>query len=67
MKLEAKQNDRVDFLVWANTGRDKGLVEAVVEANPGLYKVMMDLPIGYTFEIPDELLREQVKTVKRLW
>lgn len=67
MIVEAAQGDRVDLLVWSKTGRDKDLVEQVVDHNPGLADVMYDLPVGYTFEIPDYLTIQQTPKMKRLW
>ena len=69
MKITAKEGDRVDTLVWENCGRDKGLVEAVLDHNPGLSAVAYNLPALYEFEIPDELLNPapELKPRKHLW
>lgn len=71
MIVEAVQGDRVDLLVWSRLGREKGLVEVVIDLpeNAGIADVMYDLPIGYKFTIPDWLIDQvqQVKQMKRLW
>ena len=53
MKAHALQNETVDALCWRVRGRTDGVVEAVLEANPGIADVGLFLPIGHEVEIPD--------------
>ncbi|WP_186078686.1 tail protein X [Burkholderia gladioli] len=53
MKVRANQNETVDALCWRVYGRTDGVVEAVLEANPGLAALGPFLPVGHEVDLPD--------------
>lgn len=53
MKVRALQAETVDALCWRVIGRTDGVVEAVLDANPGLADAGLFLPVGFEVEIPD--------------
>ncbi|KWA08344.1 tail protein X [Burkholderia territorii] len=53
MKVRSQQNETVDALCWRWYGRTDGVVEAVLEANPGLADIGLFLPLGFEVEMPD--------------
>lgn len=53
MKARAQQNETVDALCWRWYGRTDGVVEAVLEAKPGLADIGLFLPLGFEVEMPD--------------
>lgn len=50
----SKAGEMVDEIVWRHYGTDSnGIVEAVLNANPGLADYGMELPLGVTVTLPD--------------
>ncbi len=56
MRVHAHQGDTLDALLWRHAGRTAALVEATLEANPGLADLGDVLPHGTAVEIPDAAL-----------
>lgn len=50
---KTQQGDTVDMLCWRHFGRTQGLVEVVLELNPGLADYGAVLPHGLIVEIPE--------------
>lgn len=53
MQVTAKQGDTVDLVCWAFYGRTGGVVEQVLEANPGLADHGPVLPVGTRITLPE--------------
>lgn len=53
MKVRAQQDETVDALCWRVYGRTDGVVEAVLEANPGLADIGLLLPAGCEVDMPN--------------
>ncbi|MFB9149513.1 tail protein X [Roseovarius ramblicola] len=63
----SRDGDVVDRVVWQHYGRQNdGLVEAVLEANPGLADLGPVLPAGIRIALPDIPEPEGAASV-RLW
>lgn len=62
----ARQNDRLDQLVWRTTGGGPATVEATLEANPGLSELGVLLPQGTEVAIPSTPEAEPVALIQ-LW
>ena len=56
MRVHAHQGDTLDGLIWRHAGRTAALVEATLNANPGLADLGDVLPHGTAIEIPDDVL-----------
>ncbi|MDQ8022177.1 MAG: tail protein X [Moraxellaceae bacterium] len=66
MRVIARQNELLDALCMRHYGRTAGVVEAVLEANPGLAALGPQLPHGTPVELPDLAPREVRNTIN-LW
>lgn len=64
--LRAEQGDTVDALCWRHYGRTAGVVEAVLDANPGLANLGPIIPHGTAVQLPDITTQQQRQTVQ-LW
>ena len=53
MKAYALQGDTLDAICARYYGRTEGVVETVLEANPGLSELGVILPHGTALELPD--------------
>lgn len=53
MRVIAQQGDTVDALCFRHLGRTKSVVEATLEANPGLADYGPVLPHGLAVDLPD--------------
>mgnify|MGYP001597351729 CR=1 FL=1 len=53
MRVYARQGDTLDALCWRHLGRTAGVVEAALEANPGLADLGPMLPHGTAVDLPD--------------
>lgn len=63
----SKDGDTADSIAWAVYGRqDGGLVEALLEANPGLADQGPILPAGLLIAVPDAPVPATAQGV-RLW
>ena len=69
MQLRTHQGDTLDRLLWRGLGRTAGIVEAVLDANPGLAAMGEVLPAGMLVEVPDAAvaLRPQHNETIQLW
>lgn len=52
MRVFAREGDTLDLLVWRHLGRTRGVVEAVLEANPRLADLGPVLPHGTAVDLP---------------
>lgn len=62
-----QQNDTVDALCWRHYGRTAGVVEAVLEANPGLAIHGTVLPAGLLVNLPELQAAAPDRQVVSLW
>lgn len=53
MRVNARQGDTLDALCWRHLGRTGGVVEAVLEANPGIASLGPVLPHGTPIDLPE--------------
>ena len=60
------QGESVDALCWRHYGRTADVVEAVLEANPGLAGLGPVLPQGLQVRMPVGTAK-QIQTVIQLW
>lgn len=44
--------DMLDWIAWQHYGRQRGIVERIVEANPGLADYPPILPVGVLLRLP---------------
>jgi phage tail protein X len=66
MDVMAQQGETLDALCWRVMKRTAGLVEAVLEANPGLAEEGPILTLGRTVQLPDRLAPPQ-RALLQLW
>lgn len=66
MRIIANEGDTVDAICWRAYGRTRGMVERVLDANPGLADLGPLLPMGTPVELPDESPAPE-KTLINLW
>lgn len=66
MKVIAHQNDTVDAICWRYYQRTAGVVELVLEANPGLSELGAFIPHGTEIELPD-IAPAATKKMVQLW
>ena len=59
--------DRLDALCRAHYGAQSGVVEAVLEANPGLADYGPALPAGLLVTLPDLPQPLELERLLRLW
>lgn len=64
--VRAEQGDTLDAICWRHYGRTAGVVEQVIDANPGLAELGPILPHGTAVQLPDITTQQQRKTVQ-LW
>lgn len=62
-----QQNDTVDTLCWRHYGRTAGVVEAVLDANPGLASYGAVLPAGLLITLPDIQTSAPERQMVSLW
>lgn len=63
----AVQGDTLDAIVWRHYGRTAGLVEQVLEANPGLAELGAVLPIGTSVKLPTAVAQAEQQQMVNLW
>ncbi|EPV8688032.1 tail protein X [Pseudomonas aeruginosa] len=62
-----QQNDTVDALCWRHYGRTAGVVEAVLDANPGLADKGPTLPAGLLVTLPEQQAAAPEQQMVSLW
>jgi phage tail protein X len=67
MNVRSNQGDTVDFICWRQYGRTIGVVERVLNANPGLAEMGEILPIGTLIELPNIIENMQQNQMVKLW
>ncbi|QDQ87660.1 phage tail protein [Alcaligenaceae bacterium SJ-26] len=69
MIVRANQGDTVDSICWRYFGRTQGLVEQVLELNPGLADQGPVLVHGTAVTLPDQIEQAgaTVKETIKLW
>lgn len=67
MLVRTHQGDTVDLLCFRHFGRTQGLVEAVLELNPGLADHGPILPHGLQVQLPDTPTPPTNTPLLRLW
>lgn len=66
MLIRALQGDTLDAICARYYGRTEGVVEAVLDANPGLAELGAILPHGTAVELPDVQSSPVAETIN-LW
>ncbi|MCV2535106.1 tail protein X [Enterobacter wuhouensis] len=66
MKAYSLQGDTLDAICARYYGRTEGVVETVLEANPGLSELGVILPHGTVIELP-EVSSSAVTEIINLW
>lgn len=66
MKVYAMQGDTLDALCVRYYGRTEGVVETVLQANPGLSELGVILPHGTATDLPDVETSPTAETLN-LW
>lgn len=67
MRVVTHQDDTVDALCFRHFGRTQGLVEAVLELNPGLAEHGPILPHGLPVDLPDTPTQQTNTQLLKLW
>lgn len=67
MRVASQQGDTVDLLVYRHFGQTRGLVETVLELNPGLADLGPVLPQGTVVELPTAQTEQAPKQLIQLW
>ncbi len=62
-----QQHDTVDALCWRHYGRTAGVVEAVLDANPGLADHGVVLPAGLLVTLPEFQTAAPDRPMVNLW
>ncbi|WP_025808314.1 tail protein X [Pseudomonas chlororaphis] len=62
-----QQHDTVDALCWRHYGRTAGVVEAVLDANPGLADHGAVLPAGLLVTLPELRTAASERPMVNLW
>lgn len=66
-RVYTHQGDTVDLLCWRHFGRTQGLVEVVLEMNPGLADYGPVLPLGLEVELPEAPDDKPKTPLLQLW
>ncbi|EIF0627958.1 tail protein X [Salmonella enterica] len=66
MKVRSMQGDTLDVICARYYGRTEGVVETVLQANPGLSELGIILPHGTAIELPDVPSSPVTETIN-LW
>ena len=67
MKVRSLQGDTIDLLCNRHYGRTAGVTEEVLEANPGLADLGVELPVGTQIDLPDSPSHGVSSTGLKLW
>ncbi|MCB4794256.1 tail protein X [Pseudomonas sp. NP21570] len=65
--LRAQQGDTVDAICWRHYGRTAGVVEQVLDANPGLADLGPVIPHGTQVLLPEQAVRAEQRQMVNLW
>ena len=65
--LRAQQGDTVDAICWRHYGRTAGVVEQVLDANPGLADLGPVIPHGTLIQLPEQAVRAERRQMVNLW
>ncbi|MBD0392035.1 tail protein X [Wolbachia endosymbiont of Pentalonia nigronervosa] len=61
-----KEGEMIDLICWRHYGATGGVVEVVLEANPGLAEYSGSLPSGLKIKLP--IIKEPLKkSVLKVW
>lgn len=63
----AHQGDTVDAICWRHYGRTAGVVEQVLDVNPGLADLGTVLPMGTAVTLPEVATQAPQRQVVNLW
>ncbi len=66
MYYRTNDGDMLDVICWRHYGRTSGVVEQVMEANPGVASMGAVLPTGMVIMLPD-ITPARETTIVRLW
>ncbi|EBG8978857.1 tail protein X [Citrobacter freundii] len=66
MKVWAMQGDTLDAICTRHYGRTEGVVETVLQSNPGLSELGVILPHGTEIDLPDVQSSPVTNTIN-LW
>lgn len=67
MRVRAQQGDTVDAICWRYFKRTRGIVEVVLEMNPGLADHGPVLPHGTTVDLPEPPNDQPSTPLVQLW
>lgn len=68
MRVHAVQGDTLDLLCWRHLRRTAGVVEAALDANPGIASMGAVLPHGTPVDLPDAAATAPVqRALVQLW
>lgn len=65
--VRAQQGDTVDAICWRHYGRTAGVVEQVLEANPGLADHGPVIPNGTLVTLPEAAVQAEQRQMVNLW
>lgn len=65
-KLRSFDQDTVDLAAWRERGSEPGLVERILDTNPGLADLGPVLPLGTVIAVPEPQVQMPRSPVK-LW
>lgn len=65
--VRALQGDTVDAIAWRYYGRTTGVVEQLLQANPGLADLGPVLPVGQPVNMPAIAAPAEQNTAVNLW
>lgn len=66
-RVIAHQGDTVDAICWRHYGRTAGVVEQVLDVNPGLADLGTVLPMGTAITLPEVATQAPQRQVVNLW
>jgi phage tail protein X len=66
-RYRTKDGDILDAICWKYYGRVDGVLEAVLEANPGLSEQPAVLPAGFVITLPDLSKPTRIIETVKLW
>ena len=67
MRVRAVQGDSIDSICWRHLGQTQGVVEKVLELNPGLASLGAVLPSGTEVLLPARDVQAPIKKTVKLW